>query len=417
MTTTPDLYPRHAVDLVEQALIDTRVVVINGARQVGKSTLAQLVASASANTRMYFLDDAAVRDAAGTDPTGFVRHDGLLLIDEIQRVPELLLGIKLAVDRDPRPGQFLLTGSARLLGLRDLPDALPGRSETIELWPLSQGEIHGAPDSFIDTVFNQGPDTPAPESTLRRPDYVARALRGGYPEAVRRTDTRRRGRFFDSYLADLIARDIRQVSEITRVTELRRLIGAVAACMAGLVVPQRLSRDLGIPASTVRRHLDALELIYVVRRIPAWSNNLTTRAVATPKTIMTDSGLAGHLTGMSLKRAAHPTAPVGQLLENFVIGELARQLTWAEEPVQLFHYRDRDGNEVDAVLERASGEIVGIEVKASETVRADDFRGLHQLARKAGDQFIAGYVMYTGAQPLPFGDRMHALPIETIWTL
>ncbi len=417
MMIAPDLYPRHAVDLVGQALADTRVVVINGARQVGKSTLAQLVANSSTNVRTYFLDDAAVRAAAEADPTGFVRHGGLLLIDEVQRVPELLLGIKLEVDRDPRPGRFLLTGSARLSGLRDLPDALPGRTETIELWPLSQGEIHGTPDSFVDTVFGQGPDTHVPESTLRRPDYVARALQGGYPEAVRRADARRRGRFFTSYLSDLITRDVRQVSEITHATDLRRLIGALAACMAGMAVPQRLSRDLGLAASTVRRHLDALELIYVVRRIPAWSNNLTTRAVATPKLIMIDSGLAGHLAGMSLKRAAHPTAPVGPLLENFVIGELARQLTWAEEPVQLFHYRDRDGNEVDAVLERASGEIVGIEVKASETVRADDFRGLHQLARKAGDQFLAGYVMYAGAQPLPFGDRMRALPIETIWTI
>jgi uncharacterized protein len=414
--TTPDLFPRRAFDLVGQALTDTRVVVINGARQVGKSTLAQLVTSSSPGARSYYLDDAAVRAAAAADPVGFLRRDGMLLIDEIQRVPELLLAIKNEVDRDTRPGRFLLTGSARLLDLRDVPDALPGRSETVELWPLSQGEVDGTSDGFIDAIFTDGPELVVEQSNLHRADYVERALRGGYPEAVRRTDPRRRRRFFDSYLADLIARDIRQVAEIERAADLRRLIGALAATMAGTVVPARLSRDLGVPASTVRRHLEALELVYVVRRIPAWSSNLTTRAVATPKLIFVDSGLAGHLVGMSARRAEHPTAPVGPLVENFVLGELARQLTWTEQPVGLFHYRDRDGREVDAVLERSSGEIVGIEVKAAETVRTDDFRGLHGLARRVGDRFLAGCVLYAGVEPLPFGDRMWALPISAIWS-
>ncbi|CAO5171315.1 ATP-binding protein [Frankia sp. AiPs1] len=359
-----DLFPRHAARLVSTALTDTRVVVLNGARQVGKSTLAQLAVERADGARSYYLDEEPTRAAATADPIGFLHHDGLLMIDEVQRVPELLLAIKREVDRSQRPGQFLLTGSARLWGLRGIPDTLPGRSETIELWPLAQGEIGSGPDGFVDAVFSAS-DISVDAGGLRRQDYIERALRGGFPEAVRRTDPRRRGRFFESYISDLIARDVRQIADIQRTAEMRRLVQALAANSSGLVVPARLSNDLNVSASTVARYIEALELVYVIRRIPAWSSNLTTRAVATPKLIFVDSGVAGHLTGMTSRRASHPTSPVGPLLENFVLGEIARQLTWAEEPISMFHYRDRDHNEVDAVLERASGEVVGIELTSS----------------------------------------------------
>lgn len=401
--------------MTAEAVADTRVVVLNGARQVGKSTLAQQIAGQSPGSRAFFLDDQAVRSAAQADPAGFVRHEGLLLIDEIQRVPELLLSIKREVDRDPRPGRFLLTGSARLLDLRDLPDALPGRTETIELWPLSQGEISSAPDGFVDGVFRVGGDVTVPSCALRRPDYLARALRGGYPEAVRRDAGRRRDRFLDSYITDLVSRDVRQISDIERPAAMRRLLSMVAARMATLAVVQSMASDIGIARPTLSRYLDLLELVFVIRRIPAWSSNLTTRAIATPKLIMTDTGLGGRLIGFSADRAKDPTAAAGQLLENFVIGEIARQLTWCAEPVQLFHYRDRDKVEVNIVLEHAAGDVVAVEVKASETVRAEDFRGLRHLASRLGDRFRAGLVLYAGAEPLPFGDRMRALPIAALW--
>ncbi len=185
--------------------------------------------------------------------------------------------------------------------------------------------------------------------------------------------------------------------------------------MGSLVVVDNIGQGLGLPRSTVKRYIDLLELVYVIRRIPAWSSNVTTRAVATPKLLVVDSGLGAHLAGFSPSRVADVTAPVGPLLENFVLGELARQLTWAEEPVRLYHYRDRDGVEVDGILERASGEVVGIEVKAAETVRADDFKGLRHLARRLGDRFVAGYVLYAGQESLPFGDRMRALPLAALW--
>jgi predicted AAA+ superfamily ATPase len=409
------LYPRSAHRSVRAALTDTRVVVLNGARQTGKSTLAGLVADDHPNAEMRYLDDAATRAAAESDPTRFVRHDGLLIIDEVQRVPNLLLSIKDAVDRDPRPGRFLLTGSARLVALRAIPDLLPGRSETIELWPLSQGEIDGVPDRFVDSVFEEGPELVVPTSNLRRDDYVARALRGGYPEAIRRADPGRRSRFFESYAADLINRDVPQVAAIERPNDMRTLVNVTAAAMAGLTVIDRISNRTGLPASTVRRYLDTLESLFVIRRVPAWSSNLTTRAVATPKMTLVDSGIAGHLTGMNLRRALRATAPVGPLLENFVLGELARQLSWSVEPVRLYHYRDRDGYEVDGLLERASGELVAIEIKAAETVRREDFRGIERLARRVGDDLIAGVVLYAGGQPLSFGDRLRAFPIASLW--
>ena len=338
------------------------------------------------------------------------------MIDEIQRVPELLLAIKREVDRDRSPGRFLLTGSARLLGLRDLPDALPGRAETIELWPLSQGEIDSAPDGFVDAIFRLDGHIRMPPSTLTKRDYVARALRGGYPEAVRRDPGRRRARFFDSYITDLVTRDVQQISDIHRPAQMRRLLSVMAARMATLAVAESIASDVAMPRQTLSRYLDLLELVFVIKRIPAWSSNLTTRAISTPKLIITDSGLGGRLIGMSEERAKDPTAPVGPLLENFAISEVARQLTWTEEPVQLFHYRDRDKVEVDMVLEHASGTVIGLEVKAAETVRAEDFRGLRHLANRLGDRFRAGIVLYAGEQQLPFGDRLAAFPISALWT-
>lgn len=326
-------------------------------------------------------------------------------------MPDLWLAIKNEVDRDPRPGRFLLTGSARLLGLRSLPDALPGRSETIELWPLSQGEIDGAPEEFIDALFAVGADLRAESAGLRRKDYLDRAACGGYPEAVRRSMPRRRARFFENYLADLVARDVKQVADIERAGDMRRLLSLLAAQAAGLVNVSRLAGHLNVTAPTVRGYIEILETIYVVRRIPAWSANATARAVATPKLIFIDSGLAASLTA-----GVRADGPLGGLVENFVLGELARQLTWSRTSARLYHYRDRDQYEVDAVLEDNAGRIVGIEVKAAETVRADDFRGLRLLQRRLGSAFLAGIVLYCGSESLSFGDGLTCLPISALWT-
>jgi predicted AAA+ superfamily ATPase len=406
------ILPRRATAAVEEALDDTRVVLVNGARQCGKSTLvAQLGEARGAEWRS--LDRAATRQAAAFDPTEFVVGDGPMVIDEVQRVPELLLAIKEAVDTDPRPGRFLLTGSARVLHLRSVPDALPGRMETIELWPLSQGEIDDAPDGFVDAVFASGPDLKH-SSTETRAGYIERITRGGFPEAVARM-ARRRERFLDSYVADLINRDVIQLSEIERGPEMRALTRLVAARSGQLLVPGALGGELGLPQPTVKRYLGLLEEVFLIKRIPAWSRNLSSRAVGTAKVAMVDSGIAATLLGLDAGALRQPTGPLGGLLEGFVAMEIARQLTWSERRVEMYHYRTKDQVEVDIVLEDRRGRVVAIDVKAAYTVRAGDFRGLRHLADRLGADLVTGIVLYTGQQTLPFGPRFRAVPISALW--
>ncbi len=408
------LIPRRAAAAVGEALADTRVVLITGARQCGKSTLVRVVAK---NTPAEWrdLDRATTRQAAISDPTGFVGYPEMMVIDEIQRVPDLLLAIKAEVDDDPRPGRFLLTGSARVLGLRALPDTLPGRTETVELWPFSQGEIDGAPDQFVDGVFSGGAAALSHQSSLSRRDYAERLVRGGFPEAVRRPDSRRRERFFDSYVSDLIARDVSQLSEIERPAQLRALLRLIAARSGQLLVGNALSHAAGISTATTHRYISLLEEIFMIKRIPAWSRNLSSRATGTPKVAFVDSGIAANLLGADSRNLIRPGGQLGPLLEGFVLMELARLLTWSRERAELFHYRTKDGVEVDAVLENRQGQVVAIEIKAASTVRADDFRGLRHLSDRLGDDFLAGIVLYTGSQTLPFGPRMRAVPVSALW--
>jgi predicted AAA+ superfamily ATPase len=398
---------------VAEALADTRVVLVNGARQAGKSTLVRAIAGQQA-AEWRDLDRPQDRQSALDDPVGFVSFDGLTVIDEIQRVPELLLAIKVAVDADPRPGRFLLTGSSRLLGLRDLPDTLPGRIETIELWPFSQGEIDSTADSFIDTVFRLGPEI-RHESAVTRADYADRIVRGGLPEAVARTDPRRRGRFFDAYVQNLIDREVRQLAEIERAPQLSTLIRLLPARSGLLVAAGSLESDLHISRPTVARYMRLLEEVFLIKRVPGWSRNVGTRATAAPKLIFVDSGIAARLLAVDAHTLRRPGAPFGPLLEGFVLSELTRQLTWSAELADLYHYRDHNKVEVDAVIENRRGLVVGIEVKAASTIRSEDFNGLRRLADKVGQDFLAGLVLYTGGATLPFGPKLRAVPASAIW--
>jgi predicted AAA+ superfamily ATPase len=320
------------------------------------------------------------------------------------------------VDAERRPGRFLLTGSSRLLALRDLPDTLPGRMETVELWPFSQGEIDGTPDGFIDAVFRLGPDL-RHESAITRAEYADRLVRGGFPEAVARTDPRRRGRFFDAYVQSLVDRDVRQLGEIERSAQLTVLIRLLAARSGTLLGAGTLESDLQITRPTIARYLRLLEEIFLIKRVPGWSRNLGTRATATAKVIFVDSGIAARLLALDAHTLRRPGAPFGPLLESFVLSELARQTTWSQELVELYHYRDRDRFEVDAVLENRRGQVVGIEIKAASTVRAEDFAGLRRLAERLGDDFVLGVVVYTGTTTLPFGPKLRAMPVSALWQL
>ena len=404
---------RHAWQPVVDALTDTRVVLVQGARQSGKSTLVRQVAE-QRDLRFLTLDNEATRRAAAFDPVGFVAQPGSMVIDEIQRVPELLLAIKERVDVDQRPGQFLLTGSARVLGLRTVADTLPGRIETIELYPFSQGEIAGRPDGFVDAAFTHGAALDH-RCDLQRADYTELIVRGGFPEAVTRVDAGRRARFLDSYVEDLVTREVSQLAEIERLTQLRALVRLLAARSGQMLRPTALGNEVALPHSTVSRYLELLELLFLIKRIPAWSRNLSRRATSAPKVAFVDSGVAADLLGLGAAALATIGSPLGPLLEGFVLMELSRQLTWATQRVELYHYRSRDQLEVDAVLEDRRGRVIGIEVKAAATVRADDFRGLRYLADLLGDDFLAGFVLYTGPSTLPFGDKFRAVPVGVLW--
>ncbi|MER7002395.1 ATP-binding protein [Dactylosporangium sp. NPDC000555] len=413
--TRSDLIPRRATSAVVEALADTRVVLVNGARQSGKSTLVRSVAGDRA-AEWRDLDLLQDRQSALEDPVGFVSFEGLMVIDEIQRAPELLLAIKADVDAAPRPGRFLLTGSSRLLALRGLPDTLPGRMETIELWPFSQGEIDRTPDGFIDAAFRLGPAI-RHESAVTRIDYAERVVRGGLPEAVARTDARRRGRFLDSYVQNLIDREVTQLAEIERAPQLTTLIRLLAARSGLLVAAGSLESELQLSRPTIARYMRLLEEVFLIKRIPGWSRNLGTRATSTAKLVFVDSGIAARLLAMDGHALRRPGAPFGPLLEGFVLSELARQTTWSQELVDIYHYRDHNKVEVDAVLESRQGQVIGIEIKAASTVRSEDFNGLRQLATKLDDDFIAGIVLYTGTTTLPFGPKLRAMPVSALWQL
>jgi predicted AAA+ superfamily ATPase len=407
------LVERRLTEPIRAALADTRVVLVNGARQSGKSTLVRVI-SGDQGAEWRSLDRAVTRTAAEQDPTGFVDVTEPLVIDEIQRVPDLFLAIKERVDTDPRPGRFLLTGSARIMGLRGLPDTLPGRMETIELWPFSQGEIDGSPDGFVDAAFREGPSL-AHTSELTRRDYAERVVRGGFPEAVARPEARRRDRFFESYLSDLVARDVAQLSEIERITQMRALIRMLAARSGKVLSAHGLGIELGMSNSTVGRYLGLLEEVFLIKRIPAWSRNVDVRATGAPKVAFVDSGLAASLLGADVHGLLRPDGAFGPLLEGFVTMELARQLGWSRERADLFHFRNRDKTEVDCVLENRRGQVIAIEVKAALTVRAEDFRGIRHLADRLGNDLLVGLVLYAGTQTLPFGPKLRAMPISAIW--
>lgn len=412
------LFRRGIAARVKDALADTHVVAVVGPRQAGKTTLVQDIARRRRGATFVTFDDPATLEAARRDPRSFVNgRTGLLVIDEVQRLPELMLPIKLNVDEDQRPGRFLLTGSSDLFAVRGLADTLAGRMEVVDLLPLTQGEIEGRLAPFTDALFRG--DVPVnARSALSRADYIARACAGGLPEPLARPEGRRRTDWFDSYVRAVTDREVPNVAGLFRVGDLPRIMKFVGARHASVLNVADLARDAGVPEKTLHRYLDVLEAVYLIRRLRAWSPNLTSREARQPKVYIVDSGLAAHLRGANRSRLLRPEVALGAegpILEGFVLGELVRQLTWAEERADVFHYRDRDGREVDIVLETYDGRVVGVEVKGSATVRSEDFRGLGFLRDRLGDRFVLGVVLHAGQVSLSFGDRLRALPMSALW--
>lgn len=409
---------RHVQDRVVEALHDTRVVVVQGARQVGKTTLVEAVLT-DRNGRLVSMDDPTVRAAAEHDPVAFLSQhpDGLLAVDEVQRAPQLILALKLIVDRTPRPGRFLLTGSANLVQLPAAVDSLAGRAESIELHGFSQGELAGHRERFIERLM-AGDRFLGHSSDLNRHDYLERAVAGGYPEALARPAGRRRNAWVDNYLSRVMERDAPDVVESRRLADLPLVLRLAAARNSEELNVADLSNQTGVPSTSLTRMIDLLEMLYLVQRIPAWSTNLSKRVVSRPKLALLDSGVAARLVNASAAVAAPGMSGeiAGHLLEAFVAGELRKQLSWTDEPVRISHYRDRSAGEVDLILESDDGRVAGIEVKAAATVTAADTRWLTVLAERLGSRFVGGVVLYSGPSAVPFGDRVVAAPLDVLWS-
>lgn len=407
--------PRSTEPLVLAALADTPVVLVHGARQTGKSTLVRRIAEAEHPATYVTLDDAVVLAAALGDAQGFLGGlSGSVVIDEVQRAPGLLLAIKAAVDRQRTPGRFLLTGSAHVLQLPRLSETLTGRMEIHTLWPLSQGELARRRETFLDRLFDRDPafDRPAPTSLH---ELIGRAAAGGFPEAVSRTDPRRRGEWFSAYLSTVLAREVREVAEVEGRVALPRLMALLAARVGGLANYADLGRASGIAKTSLIRYLAILETTFIIIRLPAWSTNLSSRVSKSPKFYLCDTGLLSSLLHLDDSSAVRRGELLGALLENFAVVELVKQASWHVSGAVLHHYRTYAGDEVDIVLEARGGAVAGVEVKAAATVAARDFRGLRSLAVGAGESFASGVVLYTGTEVVPFGERLWAVPFAALW--
>lgn len=414
-TEATSIYPRYIQPRMTAALADTPVVLLSGPRQAGKTTLVRQLAGSE--RRYLTLDDELTRLAAQEDPVGLIRSLDSAVIDEIQRAPNLLLAIKKAVDEDRRPGRFLLTGSANLMALPSIADSLAGRMETLVLLPLAQCEITANPESsltWLDILFADGilvATQPAVGDAL-----VDKVIRGGYPEALSREDNRRRKTWAKQYIDSLIQRDIKDIASIDKLDQVPRLMRALAQTAGQLCNYSQLGGQVGIDHKTASKYIAIFEQMYLMQRLQPWSGNRLSRLVKTPKLQFNDSGLLSVL--LDFSDPMRQRNLFGQLLESYVFAELRKQITWSEGEYGLFYYRDKDQYEVDFVVENASGEIVGIEVKAAASVSLSDLAGLKRLASVAPQNFKAGIILYDGTETLPLGrvnDRpLWAMPIATL---
>ena len=410
---------RHLRPRVSEALDSFRVVVLHGARQSGKTTLAKQVAADRGGTYTT-LDDEQTLLAALADPRTFLgeqRHP--LVIDEIQLGGDRLVrAVKTAVDDDPARGRFLLTGSTDFLSVPTISESLAGRAAIMRLWPLSVAEMHGAPGSSLLAWFESGVE-PGEVSQLTRSDYLRLLCRGGYPEVVE-LPPRARRTWFESYTETVISRDVAALADVRRAGALRALLRLAAARTAGELNVADWCRRLGIDRGTVESYLGWLRMVFLIHELPAWTRSPTPRVVRRPKLHLADTGLAAALMNVDVDALRPATATsTGSLLETFVANEIARQISTGGEPLHLHHYRDGSGHEVDLVIERSDGAVVAVEVKATASPGPDHLRQLvwlrDRLDEASPGTFRAGVLLHSGERSFRVGDRLYSSPIDVLW--
>lgn len=405
------MYERLVEHRVEEALSDTPVVLIVGPRRAGKTTLVRKMGEEG---RSYItLDDQTVLDAAQSDPAGFIRGLDRAIIDEIQRAPDLLLAIKKTVDEDYRPGRFLLTGSANVLTLPRVADSLAGRMETIRMLPLARAEITGQTPTFLERLF--AGKLQGDREAIVGDDLIQLALFGGFPEAINRESERRRQDWARSYLTSVLTRDLRDIAEIEKLTELPKFVRLLAEHSGQLVNYSQFGSSINVSHKTGQRYVALLEQVFLVSTLQPWYTNALKRIAKTPKLHFLDSGLLATARGLTFDRVKADRGVFGALLESFVFAEVLKLMSASDLRLTPYHFRDQQMHEVDIVLERDDGMIVGIEVKASATVKSSDFAGLRTLAEACKDRFAYGVVLYDSTDLVPFGDRLAAAPLSALW--
>jgi predicted AAA+ superfamily ATPase len=410
-------YPRFIAPLIEEGIDDARIVFVAGARQVGKTTLMRQITAADGAYPMQeiSLDDRVAREAANADPAGFVAGlTGATFIDEIHRAPDLLLELKKAVDADTIPGRFLITGSANVLANKKILDALPGRIDRFQMWPLAQTEIHDGTVNLVDELMaGRAPQvTGAPVGTSA---YAEAIPDGGFPEARLRRSGRSRGRWFDGYLAGSLERDLKELADVRRAQDAEWLLRLLASQTANLFKADPLGGKLGMDHKTVKSYVGLLQQMYLVRMLPGWRPGLGARESATPKAYITDTGLLCHLLGADARRVASDDQIKGKACETFAVTEILKHATWADVQVRAYHYQRRD-EDVDLILEDRAGNIAAVEVKAAATLRPDDWKWLAKLRDSRGSAFKAGVVIASVGQTTPLGDRLWAVPYSALWS-
>jgi predicted AAA+ superfamily ATPase len=408
-----DLIARLSEERLVEALADTPVVLIHGPRQCGKTTLARMAGDPRGYTYLSF-DDRVIMAAAEADPTGFVADlPDLTILDEVQRVPSVFPAIKQAVDKDRTPGRFLLTGSTNVLLIPKLSESLAGRMAILRLHPLAQCEIARHRSGFIDLLFDGA--FKIRRSERLGSDLVKRIVAGGYPVALARRQERRSAAWYRDYLDTIVQRDVRDFARIRSLGALPRLLTLVAGQTARLLNVTDLAGPFQLSRPTIRDYVTLLERVFLLDLLPPWYSNRLRRLVKTSKLHIADTGLACALLGLDTSGLAGDRDVLGQLVESFVYQELRRQASWQEGDIRFHHFRDKDGAEVDIVLEREGGQIAGVEVKAGATVRERDLRGMRKLREAAGRRFTTGVILYDGDVGVGFGNGFHAVPIRMLW--
>jgi len=413
------IVPRRIGAVTLDRLGEEPVVLLQGPRSVGKSTLLRRLAG-DTGARLLDLDDVATRDAVASDPATFVGGPEPVCIDEYQHVPLVLDAIKAELNRDGRPGRFILTGSARHESLPAAAQALTGRLHRLPVYPLSQGEISRIDEGLLARLFrNEAGKLAGRTSGSAREQYVERIVAGGFPIPLTRATAAGRSRWFDDYVRLTLERDVRELARVEQAAVLPTLLEGLAGQTGQVLNLARASQALNISERTADNYLRLLEAVFLVYRLPAWGTTLSSRAAARPKIHVVDSGVAARLLRLSPGKLAQrdPTAltELGHLLETFVVGELMKQASWLDGVAGVGHWRTRDGDEVDLVVERDDGDVVAFEVKAAQRIDGRALAPLRKLRDAVGPAFIAGVALYLGAQSYRAEDRLHAMPVDQLW--